>query len=142
MPFGDVNLLAVLVAALAAFVMNFVYFNGKTMYPHWVRALGRDAQEAWTGPPMGVTFGLTALALVVQAWILGVVLVLVAGAGESVTWWTGLLVGALLGVTLAAAPALGHRLFSGQGLKVWLIESGADILGLAIMGAVLGAWAA
>lgn len=141
MPVSGVNLLAVLVAMIAAFLLNVAYFNGRTMYPVWVRALGRDAQEAWTGPPMGVTFGLTALALLVQAWMLGVLLALVRNGGEDVTWWSGLMIGALVGATLAAAPALGHRLFSGQGLRVWLIESGADILGLALMGGILGAWA-
>ena len=73
--------------------------------------------------------------------MLGALLSLMGAAGESVSWWTGLVVGAILGVALAAAPALGHRLFSGQGLRVWLIESGADVLGLALMGAILGAWA-
>ena len=50
---------------------------------------------------------------------------------------TGALVGLAIGIGFAAAPALGHRLFSGQGIKVWLIESGGDILGLTLMGAVL-----
>lgn len=141
MSFLDINWIAVLVAFLGAFFLNFAYFNEKSMYPLWVKALGRDAQEEWTGPPMGVTFGLTALALFVQAIALAAILSLLQTAGQDVTWLGGLGVGALVGVTLAAAPALGHRLFSGQGLKVWLIESGADILGLALMGLILGAWA-
>lgn len=141
MPFADISWLAVLVAFVAAFLLNFLYFNGRTMYPVWVRALGRDAQEEWTGPPMLVTFGLTALALLVQAIVLAALLALMRSAGEDIGLWAGLAVGALMGVAFAAAPALGHRLFSGQGLKVWVIESGADILGLALMGAVLGAWA-
>jgi len=32
---------------------------------------------------------------------------------------------------------VGHRLFSGQGLKVWAIEAGGDVLGLTLMGLVL-----
>ena len=141
MPFSDVNWIAVVVATVAGFFMNFGYFNQKTMYPVWVRALGRDAQSEWTGPPMGVTFGLTALALFLQAAVLGSILTLMRMADQDVTWWSGALIGALVGVALAAAPALGHRLFAGQGLKVWLVESGADVLGLALMGLILGAWA-
>ena len=48
--------------------------------------------------------------------------------------------GFLLGVAFAAAPALGHRLMGGHGFKVWALESGADILGVTVMGAVLGLW--
>ena len=53
-----------------------------------------------------------------------------------------LLVGASAakGLAFAAMPALGHRLFSGQGFRVWLIECGGDVVGLAAMGLVIGPW--
>ena len=59
---------------------------------------------------------------------------------QEVTVGTGLLVGALVGAGIAAAASLGHRLFAGQGLKVWAIEVGGDILGLTLIGGVLSFW--
>ena len=52
----------------------------------------------------------------------------------------GALVGALLGVGLAAASSLSHRLFGGFGYKVWLIEVASDALNLTIMGLIIGNW--
>ena len=49
----------------------------------------------------------------------------------------GAVTGAAVGVGIAAAASLGHRLFAGQGLVVWAIEVGGDILGLTLMGLVL-----
>lgn len=142
MLFENLNWLAIVTAMLVGFAVNMAYFNGKTMYPLWVRALGRDPQqqegEGATG--MGLTFGLTVVALFTQAVVLAAVLGVFAASGAESGWWQGLAVGALIGVAFAAAPSLGHRLFSGQGLKVWLIEVGADIAGLAAMGLILGAW--
>ena len=51
----------------------------------------------------------------------------------------GALVGLLVGVAVIGA-ALGHRLFGGHGWKVWLLESGADLLVIVVMGAVLSFW--
>ena len=38
----------------------------------------------------------------------------------------------------AAAGSLSHRLFSGQGIRVWLIEVGGDVVSLTLAGLVIG----
>jgi hypothetical protein len=52
----------------------------------------------------------------------------------------GALIGLLLGVGIAAASSLSHRLFSGQGLRVWLIEVGGDIVSLTVAGLIIGSF--
>jgi hypothetical protein len=52
----------------------------------------------------------------------------------------GGLVGLLLGIGLAAASSLSHRLFAGQNFKVWAIEVSSDVVNLTIMGLIIGAW--
>ena len=52
----------------------------------------------------------------------------------------GGLVGLFLGLGLAAASSLSHRLFAGQGFKVWILEVGSDVVNLTIMGFIIGAW--
>jgi len=46
----------------------------------------------------------------------------------------------LLGVGFSAATSLSHKLFGGFGLKVWILEVGQDIVSLAAMGVVIGAF--
>lgn len=90
---------------------------------------------------MAPAYTLVTVGLFVQAFTMDWLLQAVAALyGHDVSLFGGLLTGAGVGLGLAAAPALGHRIFSGQGLKVWAIEVGADIAGLALMGAVLSFW--
>lgn len=130
-------------ATVVAFVANFLWFGPRTFFPVWWRALGNGEEAPGaSGTSMVTTFGLTTLAVVVQAVAMTFVLrgaALLAGVGE-VSLARGALVGAAVGVTIAATTSLGHRLFSGQGLVVWAIEIGGDVLGLTLMGAVLAFW--
>jgi hypothetical protein len=88
---------------------------------------------------MGAVFGLTILGSVISAltlcWVLQAALAVYSTADASLVF--GAVTGAALGVGIAAATSLGHRLFAGQGLVVWAIEVGGDILGLTLMGVVL-----
>ena len=130
-------------ATVVAFVANFLWFGPRTLFPVWWRALGNaDLPPGADGTSMAVTFGLTTVAVVVQAVAMTFVLrgaALLAGVAD-VSIGHGALVGAVVGVAIAATTSLGHRLFSGQGLVVWAIEVGGDVLGLTLMGAVLAAW--
>lgn len=142
MPFAEINWLAVLVASLVSFVIGFVWFSPKTFFPVWWRAMGRDPNEPPSGGhSMGTVFGLTVVGILVQATALALVVELVRMSGQDVTWWGGAAVGALMGVGFAAAASLSHHLFAGFSLKAWVLEVGQDIVCLAAMGAVLGAWA-
>lgn len=141
MPFGEINWWAVVVATIASFVVGFLYFNSKTMFPVWWRAMGRsmDEEPADSGS-MGIVFAMMFVVSFVQAAVLAAVIELVRLTGQDVGLFGGLAVGALMGVAFAAMPAFGHRAFAGHGVKVWLIESGGDILGLMAMGAIIGLW--
>ncbi|MEY4043303.1 MAG: hypothetical protein RL529_870, partial [Actinomycetota bacterium] len=52
----------------------------------------------------------------------------------------GGLAGAFLGFGIGAASSISHRLFGGQGFRVWLLEIGQDIVSLTVMGLILAAW--
>ena len=142
MPFAEINWLAVLVASLLSFVIGFAWFSPKTFFPVWWRAMGRRPDEAPTsGLSMGAVFGLTVVGILVQATVLALVIELVRMSGQEVSWLGGAAVGALMGVGFAAAASLSHHLFAGFSIKAWVLEVGQDIVCLAAMGAVLGAWA-
>ena len=142
MSIESVDWLAVAIGTISAFLVGSIWFSPKTFFPVWWKALGKEAGgDPGAGQSMGVVFGLTALGALVQAFVLALVVGVIRSSGTDVNFLGGALVGALMGVGFVAAPALGHRLFGQQGLKVWAIESGGDILGLIAMGAVIGAFA-
>ena len=135
----QLNWLAILIAFIAYFVIGAIWFGPKTFFPVWSRALGKDPQQAPSaGVPMPVVFGLTALGALVQVVATAVVIHLVSAAQGSTGALGGALAGLLLGVGFAAASSLSHRLFASQGLKVWIIEVGSDVLGLTVAGLIIG----
>jgi hypothetical protein len=64
---------------------------------------------------MGVVFGSTFVAQLVQATSMAVVL----SSFSHPNMGKGALTGLVAGIGLAAASSLGHRLFGGQGFRVW-----------------------
>jgi hypothetical protein len=50
---------------------------------------------------------------------------------------SGALVGLALGVGISMFSSLSHRLFGGESLKVWIIETTNDALNLTIAGAII-----
>lgn len=133
----EINWWAVLVAGIVGIAVGSVWFGPRTFYPVWWKALGKEMVKPEDHDDnMALVFGLTFLGAFAQAF--GIAVIFEWIKPEAILG--GALLGAFIGIFFAAAPSLGHRLFARQGLKVWLIEVGADILGLALMGAVLAGW--
>jgi len=129
----DINWAAVAGATLLGVVVGNLWFNPRTFFPVWWKAMGRDPDEKPGGPNMAIVLGGTFVAIFVQALILAAVLSALVGANV----WTGLALGALLGV-LTAAVTVTHKLFGGMSLWAWLMEAGSDVVGLALMGLTIG----
>ena len=136
MELTSINWLAVLVCVIINFVVQSLWFGPKTFFPVWWKLMGKSESEVpGGGMSMATIFGSILVAISIEAAILSMLISaldcnVLSGAG------TGLLVG----LAFAAAPSLGHRLMGGHGFKVWALESGADILGVTVMGAVLSLW--
>jgi hypothetical protein len=137
MTFPHLSALPIVIAFLAMFVFNFIYFGPKTMFPVWWRALGKtENDKPGVGVNMGLVFGLTIVSTLLQSAFLSALISMLFQQPRGID---GALTGAALGFGLCALPSLGHRLFAGQGLKVWAIEVGADIATFTLAGWVLGA---
>ncbi len=136
----ELNWLAILIAFLAFFIIGAIWFSPKTFYPVWVKAMGSDPQKSPNAHGMALTFGLTALGALVQVVAVAIVIHFVAAASGPVGPLGGAAVGLLLGVGIAAASSLSHRLFGGQGLRVWIIEVIGDIVSLTVAGLIIGAF--
>lgn len=137
MSFSNIHWVAVLVSGLVGIASGAIWFGPKTFYPAWSKAMGKaEDRNPAENTNMGVTFGSTFVAQFVQA----IALALVLSSMSNLNMGKGALVGLVAGIGIAAASSLGHRLFGGQGFKVWGIEVSNDILNLFLMGAILGGW--
>ncbi len=140
----SVTWVGVILSFIATFALNMTYFGMKGLYPAWVRALGQNLDEKvrnGTQSNMAPAFTLATVGLFVQAFMMDwIIQAAHALYGHDVSFISGLGIGLGVGVGIAAATSLGHRVFSGQGLRVWIIESGADIIGLGIMGVIFSFW--
>lgn len=140
----SVTWIGVILSFIAAFALNMTYFSMKGLYPAWVRALGQNLEEKLergSQANMAPAFTLVTVGLFVQAFMMDwIIQAAHALYGKDISFISGLGIGLGVGVGIAAATSLGHRVFSGQGVKVWIIESGADIIGLGLMGAIFSFW--
>lgn len=136
----EFNWLAIVLAAVAGGVIGAVWFGPKTFFPLWWKLQGKSPEDNPGGESMGLTFGLTFAGAFVQALVMAVVIGLAESATGGLDWFSGLATGALMGVGFAAATQIGHKLFGGFGLKVWILEVGQDIVSLAVMGAIIASF--
>ena len=134
-----INWLAVGGAFVVVFLAGAVWFGPKTFFPVWWRALGKDPDDMSTsGMNMGVVFGSTAVAAVVQVIGIALAIGVATLAFGPVGPLGGALIGLTLGVVFTAAGSLSHRLFGQQGFRVWLIEVGSDVLNYTLAGLIIG----
>lgn len=136
----DFNFLAWIFAAIVGIVIGAVWFGPKTFFPIWWKFMGRKPEEQPGSGNMSVVFGLTFLGAFVQSAVLYVVIDLAQRANGNLDLFGGAATGALMGVGFAAATVLGHKLFGGFSLKVWVLEVGQDIASLSVMGAILASF--
>ena len=138
MSLSNIHWVAVLVSALVAIASGAIWFGPKTFYPAWSKAMGHTETDVpGAGMNMGMVFGATFLAQFFQALGLALLLTML----KNPNGLKGAAVGLVVGIFIAAASSLGHRLFGGQGFKVWAIEVSNDVLNLLLMGIILGSWA-
>ena len=137
MTLSNIHWAAVVICALVGIASGATWFGPKTFFPVWWKAMGHSETEIpGQGMNMGVVFGSTFIAQFVQAFAMALIMSAVADPN----FGKGLGMGLVVGIGIAAASSLGHRLFGGLGFKVWAIEVSNDVINLAIIGAILGAW--
>ena len=137
MTFSDINLVGVLVAFLFSFISGAVWFGPKTFYPIWMKARGNTSGQltASQNKP-ALLFGGTIIALLIQTLSLALIINSI-GKNVELSILDGAGIGFALGVGISMFSSLSHRLFGGESLKVWIIETANDGLNLTIAGAII-----
>ena len=126
----DVDWLAVLVAAVSAFVLGGIWY-GPLFKATWCREAGVD-MDATPRHPAAVFGGAFVLSLV-AAWALAA---LVGRSEPSLAF--ALHVGFLTGLCFVATSFGINYLFAGRSLKLWLIDAGYHVLQFTLYGLILG----
>lgn len=99
----------------------------------WLKAINKKAEDLESNP---TDYTMTMAAALVAAVVLAAVM---AAFGET-TIVGGILTGFVIGIGFNLTATLAYSLFEGPGIPVWLIYSGYQLLGLAMMGAIIGAF--
>jgi hypothetical protein len=127
---STINLLAVLVAALAHTVIGLVWFQSWFFGRKWVELAKASLNPAAKWLPAGL------IGHVVMAFVLAMIIKL----AHATTFWGGALVGIIVCVGFMATLEIGELIWEKIPFKLYLIRVGNQLLGLAVMGGILAIW--
>ena len=137
MTFSDLNLVGVVVAVFVSFISGAIWFGPKTFYPVWMKAKGNATGQLTSSQNKPVLlFGGTILGVLIQTLTLGLIINSL-GKNVDIGILEGAGIGFALGVGISMFSSLSHRLFGGESLKVWVIETANDAINLTIAGAII-----
>ena len=125
------NWLAVVVAAVSAFVLGGIWY-GPLFKTAWCREAGIDmaAKPAHPARVFGTAFIAALVAAAAFAWWIGPAPELEYAVRR----------GVLAGLGIVAMSFGINYAFAGRSLKLWLIDGGYHTLQFALYGMILGAW--
>jgi hypothetical protein len=131
--FSDLNWLAVAVAVVASFIIGSLWYGALLFQKPWMQASGMSFEKGKQAN-MLLTFGGTA----VLNLLIAIAIALLAGPHAG--WKMGLHTG-VFSAFFFVATALGViYLFEQRPFKLWLINTGYQLVIFAAMGAIIGAW--
>ena len=128
----QVNILAVLVAALSSFLLGGLWYSRALFGDVWNRTAGANPKGEQGHPArvFGVSFLFALVAALVYAWLMPPAVDVPHAAVQ------GLLVGAGM---VAASFGINYQ-FANRGSTLWLIDGGYYTVQFLIYGLILGLW--
>jgi len=140
MHFLGVNLWAVLVCAVATMVVGFVWYSPALFANPWMKLMGYDpndkAKIAEMQKSAGPSYALSMVASILTAFVLGKI-ISVAGAANAID---GLKIGMVVWLGFVTTVQFTNALFSRQRNRLYLINTGYQLVCYLAMGAILGTW--
>jgi hypothetical protein len=136
-----INLVSVLVAAVVAFVLGFL-FHGPVSGKLWMKLanIHPTGKEKFSDmiPHMGWNFLVNIVTAFVMAGIFWLVFSSPVMGGA--TWFRGAIIGAWLWLGFLVTSSSIEVIWMGRSYKLWLFEAGCSLVVMATMGAILGGW--
>jgi hypothetical protein len=133
-----INWLAVLVSAVAIFILGGLWYSKLLFARPWVRLMGKTDEElkASTSGPAPLMF----LGAFVCGLLISIVLAMLLHHFGPHGVFFGMHLGALCWLGFAAPTSFANAIFSGKPKMLWLIDSGYNLVSFLMAGAILEAW--
>jgi hypothetical protein len=135
-----VNLLAVLVAAIATMVVGFLWYSPLLFAKPWMVLMGYDPNDKAGLERMrksaGKSYGISFLASLLSAFVLGKIIVITTV--NSALY--GMKIGFAIWLGFVATVQLTEVLFAKKPAKLFLINTGYQMVCYLVMGAILAVW--
>jgi len=132
-----VNYVAVLVSGIALFLLGGVWYSRALFATRWIALQGRSEEEMKANAaPMGLLLVGAFVCALLTSWVMAVILnhfrplTLVKGIEVGIACWLG----------FAGATSFSTASFSCKPKLLWAIDTGYNLVGFAIAGAIIGWW--
>jgi len=140
MEFMGVNLWSVLVAAVATMILGFLWYSPLLFAKPWTVAMGYDPNDKAKMDEMrkgaGKLYGITFVASLISAFVLAKII--------DVTTVNSALYGMKIGFAVwlgfVTTVQLTSTLFKKRPIKLYLIDTGYQLVCYLVMGAILAKW--
>ena len=136
----NLNLLAVLVAAISTMVVGFVWYSPILFAKPWMREMGYDPNDKSKVQEMQKSAGPAYFGSFVASLVSAFVLALFLHQMRAQSFGLGLLVGSHVWLGFVATVQLTGVLFMKQSMKLFAINTGYQLVCYLVMGAILGVW--
>jgi hypothetical protein len=131
--FGDLNWLAILVAAIAWFVFSAIWYSVPPLSSAWQRAAKVTPAD---GPPLVMLL----IPTFIGYFVTTVVIALLAKAIQATDFADGLALGVVLGLGFGVIGALVTQLYERKGGSYWLINGINAIISYSIAAVIVTIW--
>jgi hypothetical protein len=135
--FDDINWIAVIVAALAYFVLGALWYSKILFAKRWIADLKIDVNDPNAKKGMGMMFGGSLVLMLVQCIALAVLVSRIEGL---TSWMSGAKLGLLTGCCFCAAAVGVNYLYEKKPLSLFLINGGYAVVGNIIAGIIICCW--
>ena len=130
----NINWLAVLVAAILRLAVGTIWFSPIAFVKPWQALTGVTPESMRSGLGKAITLDL------VMSLLMAITLAEIIGIAHIADWYNGALVGAWAWVGFVLATQLPLMTYENRSLRLIAINTGAILVSLLLMGALLGLW--
>lgn len=138
--FNDINLWAIVGAAIASMIVGFVWYSPALCAGPWMAAMGYDPDDKTNSEEMrkgaAKMYGITFILCLLGAFVLAKII-----AGLTInTALYGMKVGFAVWLGFLMPVQLSDKMFGRRPFKLFLINTGYQLIAYVVMGAILGKW--
>jgi len=129
-----VNYLAVVVAAIVALVIGFVWYSPRVFGNRWMAYLGTTQAQLGNPGPTGMAVGV--IASLINAWVIALLALNLGGK----TLTDGVLLGILVWLGFMATITAAQISFEKKPWGLWILNNAHNVIVQVIMSAIVTVW--